>query len=265
MNGLRPRSVCYCAVTAFFLALLFSLPAGASEGDIERAQEHFNAGAELYLEEEYSAAIVRFRQAHELHPHPVFMHNIAMAELRRGRPGHAARAAMEARQMQAELDDREVARNDSIIAGATALSTAGELMEELHDDEEISPATDEPAVVSDASSFGTLGWAGVSGLALGAGALGGAWYVDSQITSHREELQATSGDISEEGLNRQAEQISSWQSRGQVMLFSGIFVTVTGATLVTVELLTGGADDGGIQARLVPSISTPGLRMSMEW
>lgn len=277
------------ALVAGLAALAVSVvasPAVASDGDIERAQELFNEGAELYLDGEYSAAIVRFRQANAYREHSLFHYNIAMAELHRGEVVDAAEAAREARVTEPALEPDNRANNDAIIAGAGVFTTGSNVAVELAPDEDAEPIAepedpedtqpvaepDQPTEPADPDSgVGTLGWTGVSALAVGLGSLGGAWYVDAQVSDHRQGLEEVAGELSQEQFNDQIDEMARWQTRGQVLLFSGLFLAATGGTLLTLDVLTASSADeaqsGGdaVEVTIAPTMSTSGAGLVVHW
>lgn len=263
--------------SAFVLGLsIVAAPAVADDGpdseDVERAQQLFDEGAELYLEEEFSAAIVRFRRAHENAPHPLFMYNIARAEQSRGRLHDAADAALQARETPGEMDPDSRVANDALIAASGTLEPAEQIVEarvaeiaeadEVEGTEEVDEI-DEPADPD--GRLGTTGWAGVSALTVGVGALGGALVIDRQIASHQADLEASADEINQEGIDREIDAINSWRTRGQVLLFSGAFLAATGGTLLTLDLIRGSGDESGADVAIGPAGSGPGLGVTARW
>lgn len=113
--------------------------------------------------------------------------------------------------------------------------------------------------------FGWLGWTGAAGVVVGAGALGGAAYIDGQVASHRRELEANSGQISAETMRGEVDRIDTWQSRGRVLLLSGIGFVVAGSSLIVVDALSGSEESGGRGVGLAPRVDRPGLSVISRW
>ncbi|MFB6373207.1 MAG: hypothetical protein ABEN55_08860 [Bradymonadaceae bacterium] len=61
----------------------------SSDSEVAEAQKHFDRGAEYYVDEKFSKAIVEFRKAQNLHPHPLFLYNIVRAYVRIGQCSNA--------------------------------------------------------------------------------------------------------------------------------------------------------------------------------
>ena len=235
---------------------------------VERAQQAFNDGAAYYFEEEYSRALVEFRRAHEAMPHPVFLFNMALCHRELGRVDRTLQAAEEARVLFNEFHEQgqEVpldlwARNDALIISIQAVERSQEMADSLVPDEG-EPLAARPDVEDADSGFGVLGWAGVGALAVGAGALGGAAVIDRQVASGIEDLQGIS-DESE--FNSQRDALQGQQTSGQVLLFSGIGLAAVGTTLVVLDLVGGGGDDGDSGLAIAPSFHRPGLEVMVRW
>ncbi len=232
---------------------------------VERAQQAFNDGAAYFFEEEYARALVEFRRANEAMPHPVFLFNMALCHSELGRTDRTLQAAEEAQELFREFHERgdDVpadlwARNDALIASIQAVirsqNTADALAPEaVAERPDVEPADD---------GFGILGWAGVGALAVGAGALGGAAVIDRQVASGIEDLSAIS-DESE--FNNQRDALRGQQTSGQVLLFSGIGLATVGASLVVLELVSGGGGDSDSGLAIAPSLHRPGLDIMVRW
>lgn len=87
----------------------------------ERAGEHFEDGAEYFFEERYGRALVEFRRAFRLNPHPMIAYNKALANLRLGNLAEAYRRAVQASEMGGLPLDEGVRNDARIRALAVAL------------------------------------------------------------------------------------------------------------------------------------------------
>ena len=262
------------AICLMFLAASSTVSAneGPSDEDIERAEEAFSAGASFYFEGEYGRAIVEFRRAAEIYPHPIFYHNIALSHRQLGRADRTLSYAEDAREAAAKLSDldretwpaRADAANSAMIASFQGVVKAQELARAVAPDEE--QDGDQPvAGVTEIetppqeSSFGALGWAGVAGVTLGVGALAGAAVMDRSILSGVEEVEQGTFDGTRQD---RISELESQQTTGKILLGAGAGLTVVGATLVVLELMGGSSD----QAMAIgPSLSRPGIDVRFQW
>ena len=252
---------------------------GASPEDIRRAQEFFDKGAQLYYEGEYSRAAVEFRRAHEAHPHPVFLHNIAVMNMRLDRMEAARDAARGVLDMDERLPPQQDARNWGILRGADA-SFAGEAVAEAIDaaaaaavadaEAEEADAEDEemdqlegPPVVADDSGFGTMGLLGVGSVAVGVASIVGGVVVHSQIQDDqalyeiRHDRHPESQTVAELG-----DHISSQQTQRLLFFGAGGALTAVGATLIVLGARSGSSDSG---VALTVPVDRPGLSASFRW
>ena len=236
--------------------------------DIERAQEAFNQGASLYYEGEYGRAMVEFRRANEILPHPVFAHNIALANHQLGRVERTLEAALEARALdtEGELPPRADATNSALIASIQSVIVATDISEE------IGKRTDDPVAVDDSdaqpidpvpeSSWGTKGWGGVGAAAVGFVALTGAAVIDRSIVSGKEELESGNWTGTEDEFDAEVDSLQSRQSTGKLMLFSGIGLMAVGGGLIAWELMSG---PEGTEMALSPKLDRPGMEWTLRW
>ena len=236
----------------------------AAEEAVRVAQEAFETGAQHYYEDNFGRAIVEFRKAHRAHPHPMFLHNIALSNKRLGRMDRARSAAAEAAAMTEELPPETAARNMGIIAGATGVLTGQQVAEDVarnqpEEDDTQAPPTPEP--VAESGGFGPLGWAGVGALVVGVGALGGAAVIDSQISS---ELNGLNSGETQEQFDATIADLEGKQTTGQILLFSGIGLSTVGAGLLIFELVSGGSSSDQ-QLSFSPTFHQPGMEVQFRW
>lgn len=231
------------------------------EEDLERAQDAFNQGAAYYYEEEFGRAMVEFRRANELHPHPIFQHNIALSNRQLGRIERTLEAAENAAAMDEKLPAPADATNSALIVGITTVLTTQEKADHLAaqvQDAEV----EEPDVVADEpSGWGGSGWAGVGALSVGLGALTGAFVLDRRVVSGMDSLENDTWDSMAE-FNEERDSLQSQQSMGKIFLFSGAGLAALGGGLIVWELMSGPGDNA---MALSPSIHRPGVDVSFRW
>ncbi len=245
-------------------------------GDIERAQEFFDAGAQAYYRGDYDQAAVEFRRAHEAHPHPMFLYNFALANKQLGRLDTAVDAAEAAAEMDGALPPEQDARNNAIITAGTTVYGGEELAEELEsllgepvaeeeeDDEEEIADIDAPPEPADAS-WGLVGWAGVG--AIGAGAaglvLGGVAHADvSPYRSEFEERQQRNPEST--ALEDFESEITARETTRNMLFISGGALMAVGAGLVVWESMTG-PDTDAEPAAMQWNIHPGGAGVTLQW
>lgn len=162
-----------------------------------------------------------------------------------------------------DLDDDEIDED---------LLVEGELDEERIEKDEDRPddEVDELAVRErddelEESSFGLLGWTGIGSLTIAAASLGGAVFTNRQINDEWAELKAKeAGEIDRGSFEERREDIAGLQTRGQILLFSGVGLATLGTTLVVTDLVRGGSNETGDLA-LTPSVDRPAINLSVRW
>lgn len=156
----------------------------------------------------------------------------------------------------AEHEDRRSERE----VGVEALETTS-----LEFDLVEQPEPDPPAAPEEAGRLSGLGWTGVAGVAAGAGAVGGALWVDGQVADHRRQLEENSEQITPETMREEVDRIDSWQTRGRVLLFGGLGLVVAGGSLVAVDALSRSSADGDRRVEIAPTVDRPGLAVFSRW
>lgn len=224
------------------------------EADTNRAQEAFDEGARYYYDGDYSSAIVEFRRADQIHPHPIFQHNIARTNIELDRPERAYEAALEAQQRADELPPEAAATNSAIIAGYQTVFGSRDHAESAE------PAVADIDATDADSHWGSLGWAGAGILGAGVAAISGAAVLDRSIVSAKDDLE---DETDPEAFDQQIETLESRQTVGRTMLWSGVALGAIGTSLVVWELATI-PDDGG-QMAVSPSLDRPGIDVLMRW
>lgn len=208
----------------------------------QRAQQHFDKGAQLYYEGEYSRAAVEFRRAHEVHPHPLFLYNFALANMQLGRIDDAREGAIEARQMDEPLPPEQDARNEAIIAGADTLSAGHLVTEQIAEHSEEIPPPPQPQ--AEDTGFGWRGWGGIFALGAGTAALTGGLGIELSLRPDREELeQRKETNPNADGVARLESSIESRELTSRILIGSGAGLMVMGTGLLIWNATDGHADE----------------------
>lgn len=268
---------------SFMLVLLLLIlgaatPGVAAEPDqdaSERAAEYFEAGAELFFEGRYGRALIEFRRAHRLTPHPMILYNISLAHFRLGQISDALKAAQQASTMEG-FPPNEWVRNQARIEGFEAILVAQSLSDGIskHLAREDEPVRDQkpdevqqqkeaqaarspkqtlktetaPTVKGDhrypdpppaQNKLGALGWTGVTITTTGAGVLGYSLllnhWLGDKIKAYQESA-LTNDRASYDDLRLE---ITEMSKRGQLALYAGGGAAALGLTLLIIDLTTG--------------------------
>lgn len=253
---MKRNALLYLAIA--LIALLCSAPAIAqevTEQDILEAQAAFDLGAEMFIQENYGRAIVEFRKAHEIHPHPVFLHNIALANKRLNRIERALESALQAQDMDQELPAGTADRNSGIIVGARTVLEAREIATAIGRTLPQAADTVDPSITPPETStgLGALGYAGIGTAGVGLIGLGVAAVYDRRILNGMEEARGMPAGADRE---ERIDELEAMQTTGQIFLFAGAGLTVVGATLLMIDLVGGSSDR---PVAVGPSLDRPGV------
>lgn len=220
-----------------------------------RADALYNEGAKLFVEKKYPEAILRFKNSHKIDSSPKTLYNIALCYGRLGEFSEAVDFAKSASQAQAAskaLQRKALARLKGFERALQATRVA--------------KAIESPSIVKvippkkgdttpEGSSFGMLGWSGVGVSVLGVGLMGGALLVNGglgqEIDDYEEEAR---NDPNPPRDSARFDEISSSQTTGKVLLFSGAGLAAAGVTLILVDLLSD-SDSQATQARVTPLLA----------
>ena len=236
-----------------------------SAEDIQRAQEYFDLGAQLYFEGQYSRAAVEFRRAHEIYPHPLFLYNIALIQRRLGLPEEALALARRAQAMEESLPADEDAQNQAMISGISSALVGREIVAKLAgvDIEELPTGVDSPGAVDSQPILSPLGWAGVGALSLGVVGLTGGGIIQSRLSDNqavyelREPINPESQVVAQLG-----ETIESQKRQRTFLFISGASLAAVGTALIVMELLP---KEGESDLALSISIAHPGVEVIYRW
>ena len=253
----RPRlTPLWFASLCVALATLMATPAVAEEPDEEtlrRAAEHFEQGAEHFIEERYSRALLEFRRAHSLNPHPILLYNKAIAYMRLDNPREGYARALAARDMGGlgqEQEIRNLARIDGLGAVMSARGIADKISadqlarQDDDDDDQDDPSLPPIDTPEPASTMGALAWTGVGVAVLGTGLLGFAGVTHLRLNSSIDDYQATENPEQWEVLRRE---IEGSQRQGQIALISGSAALVAGLSLFFIGRSSSSDSQGSFQ------------------
>ena len=270
------------------LFLLCGMPAVASADEpddeaLREAAEFFEQGAEYFFEGRYGRAIVEFRRAHRISPHPMILYNKSIAYHRIGNPREARSRAVQAREMGG-LPEGEDLRNLARIDALTAILTAQQVADDVAalspapDDEYVPPSDDRPPTVADRdlvddppdpSDRGTQSWIGGGLMAVGGGALGFAVVTHFRLSDLIEDYEAAvDSGLNEDQWGPTRQEIEDKQRNGQIALYAGTAAAAVGLTLFFLDRPSQSGTDETFRLSVVPEISGhPGgmLRMTTRF
>ena len=237
------------AVTILALMTFVSTPLFAqTDEELQRGQEHFDAGGKLYFEGKYSEALVEFRKGYALTDNPMFLYNIALCHFRLEEWTKAIDANQEAL-ASGSLDEatamKATGRNIALRARITSeqvsrevrsANESAQLMAQMEDS--VDTRTVEAGADDSRGRFGPLGWVGVTTTVLGGVVLAGFGVVELGLADDVEAYKAAAdrGDALE--AERIAEDIETTAELGRMLLYSGGGVAALGLTLIVVDLVT---------------------------
>lgn len=227
--------------TAFFSSSAF-----AQSSDPARAQQHFEDGAALYTQGDYSKAIVEFLKGHAIAPNAMFLYNISLSYLKLENVPDALDAAEEAKTFEG-MPAKVSLRNDARIASFRSVLSANDVAEEIAQAAEASveePMAERP--VDDEGGIGGLGWTGVGLGVVGTGLVVGALLVNLGVSSDIDALEAEAAGGDPDRFDTLKNDIESGQSTGKVLLYSGAGLAATGIILLFVDLATGSESDASM-------------------
>jgi len=225
----RPVSPLQSATMALAVAFFaVSAPTAAQDDDrSEEAETYYKRGMEAFYEDDYAIAITNFKRAHNISPSATLLFNISLAYSKMAKPEDALEFAREATEHDDMPDDTRVKNRGRMTGYRVAIRGRG---------------------MTGGSGGGTsqtdtggraLRWVGVSVGVAGAGLLGGALAVGSNVSSKIDE-KATAEEQGNFGkANDLYETIRTQQILGQILLYSGIATFAAGTTRFIVDTASG--------------------------
>lgn len=231
--------------------------ADEDSADLQRAQDHFDTGADLYYQGEYSQAAVEFRRAHQIHPHPMFMYNFALATKQLDRLDDTLDAALEAEAMDQQLPPEQQAGNRAMIHGAQLVLDTRESSEEIAAD---LPDIDPPEAEDE---FGPVGWIGLGAIALGtAGGVAGA-VTHYRVRGDRQELEERREvNPDAQAIATLESRVSSRETARNALYLSAAGLVTFGTGFVIWENMMGPDNDA---SALDVSIGPTNASISLTW
>lgn len=254
-----------------------------------QVQVHFDQGIKYYVSGEYDAAILEFRKAYRLLPEPVFLYNIARAQVKLNRCDDAFETAEKALSSD-KLKGETRAKAQSVISSCRVFVTADRVRSDIDEarkararaereelerernaaererieaEKERTKKLREMEIQSGQSApeearFGAIGWVGAGLMVAGTGALIGTAIVSSELSDQWDDYRATSaGGGNLETYQRLQSAIEENQNLAKILLFSGGGLVAGGVFLVILDLLPGGSESASTQT-LIPRIGPDG-------
>lgn len=230
------------AVTIATILALGCVSSQAWADDRARSDEHFQTGARLYHEGDYSGAILELKAGYQLAPHPVFLVNIALAYAKLSNFREAAeygrRAATE-EGLEADPHAQTSGRAEAWNTHTHAAALADALIEVAENPDPV--ATDGRTLDSPTKPprIGALGWTGAVVGGVGLASIAGGVVAGATLQDDREAYEAAAAAGDREEYERTRDRIDSTQSIGRVLLFGGAGLFAVGATLFVLDLANG--------------------------
>ena len=236
------------------------------EEDLRQANEHFEQGAEHYFSGNYGRAIVEFRRASRLYPHPMILYNKSLAYLHLGDIEDAHRTAVEAGELEglpADEATRNAARADATGVAITATAVGDDVEQRIADrrrtvDEE-PPDVEPPPEVDDPSGLGAVGWIGVVTTMGGVGLLGYAGVLEFQLDDRIQAYETAAEQGDQTTYNELRSEIEQTTQRGRIALYSGAGLAAAGITMWLIGGLSGSSPDHSATSwnlQLLPAVGT---------
>lgn len=235
-----------------------------SSDDIEKAQEYFDLGAQLYYEGEHSRAAVEFRRAHDIYPHPLFLFNMALSFQRLGRLEDALSVARQAREMEEKLPAEQDAQNKALIDGVeTSLFGVAIIESTAPTDPRDDGGVETPPDVDAEPGLGALGWTGVGAAGLGVAALVGGGVVHSQLAKNREVYEPRfQRNPDSEVVSQLGDTIAAQETQRAALFISGASLAAIGTGLIVITSRSTNSDS---DVALSFSVLEPGLWATIRW
>lgn len=267
-------SVCMPAVCMLAVCVLGVLaPSDALAQDAsraKRAQQAFDEGMSHYTEKKYAEAVTEFRKGYSLMPAGMFLYNIALSYIKLGEYAKARRYAKRADgrdDLPKKARVKNAARIDALGIRLHAATVADAIEPAEPDDQTDLIGSKDPKVSEAPGSrepkggVGMWTYAGLGTAVVGAGLVGGALYMGSDLEARIDHL----AQVTDRGeYDQMRASIESDRTVGQVLLVSGIGLVAAGSGLVVWDLL--GADEQSGALSVQPQLgSTTGARVRWEW
>ncbi len=250
------------ATLAATVVVLFtlSIPSIAeAQTDQERAQEHFRAGAEHFFEERFGRALVEFRQAYQLSPHPMILYNKCLAFIRLENHQSAYDRCYRASEMPG-LPEAESLRNSARLAGLTVVITAHEVADAVAATQVAveDPGPGPPGRPQDDPGLSGMSIAGLATAVGGVGLMTYAGVVHMGLNDKIATIETTN-DTAE--FDRLDQEIRQDQQRGQIALYAGAGLAVVGTTLFLLGRRSA-ADEPALTVS--PTVHRQGASLSLQ-
>jgi tetratricopeptide (TPR) repeat protein len=217
-----------------------------SKPDQKRAETLFKQGAELFYVGKFAKALVKFKAADAIAPNAMITYNISLVHVRLGNLDDALAAAQRAN--QGKLPRKARTQNDARIVALRRVLTSqqmtGSIAKRTKRSDSARPV--QPIAPVAKSSFGAVGWTGVSVAIIGAGSLVASGVIESSLGGDIDAYRQAAGDRDAARHEDLEASINSKQTYGQALLFGGAGLLAVGGGMVIYELLE--APDSGRSA-----------------
>lgn len=231
----RPRRILLPLLVA--LTLTPTLAHAQSEADRERAAEFYQNGLKAAYAKDYGEAILQFKQGYKLDSNGLFAYNIAVANLKVGKPEEARRYARQAEARADDLNDKQRTRNLARIDAVGAILGAQQVAQRVASAPDPAPIQTTSRASGEREGLGAIGWSGLGMTIVGAGMVGASTLFANRVG----QLQEPDGTFAPENYD----QAVRAQSTGLTLLISGGVIAVVGAGMFIYALgsRSGGAEE----------------------
>lgn len=241
MKQTSPKIIKSLLVVLLFFSSATAFAQSRNLSDEDAAVEHFDNGARLFYEGDFSGAIVEFRKAYDYNPDPMILYNISLAHERLKNFPEAMRVGKTAA-ANPNLPPPVALRNDARLAAFSIALTADKITTRTASDAKNaaiaagfkSGFANQPDATPIWDRLSPVGWSGIASASAGVILLAYSGIVNYGLSADIARYQTTP-DPHE--YNRLKNDITTRSKRGRITLYTGSALAVVGAGLLTFDLL----------------------------
>jgi len=247
------------------IAMMAILSSNAwAQSDAEKAKAFYEEGVKAAYAGNYGEAIFQFKQGHALTPNGLFTYNITIAYLKTKNYEDAFRYARETEERNADLDEKQRARNLARISAITTrrhtLDAAVDISEALEKAQanKGQAGNGSDLVITDPQpggreGIGGVGYTGLGLTVIGSGLMLGSLYFNNKLKDL----------INEDGMIPAENEAEAVQARttGLALLIGGGAVALTGVGMFVYAL---GSRSNGAKANLMLAPARDGGYMGVN-
>ena len=258
-----------CAAGALSLSLLASALAtsptlaqtSASAQDRAEADRLYEEGIKAAIAGDYPSAIIHLQNGYRLDPDARFLYNIAVCYERLDNADKALdfyTRTLKSPNASSDMRTKAAGRLHGYTAKQVATATATAIAQ---GPATIKPPNDSTSQAKADQGFGGLGWTGVAVSVVGAGLMGASLIPNAGLADQIKEYEdGVRLDPNPARDTSRYEAITSKQSTGKALLFSGMGLAVIGAGLILVEVMR--STDSDVAPEQPAQALTPTLHLT---